>query len=114
MAKRIKRKIESRKVYYNPGSHKSRYVGGSIYLVLAECGHTQSRKLSQGVPASGVVYCPECESLRDGSRYRERIGDGPLIQWGWDVEKGLPTQTVVSPARDQNVDAAMRAQGDGD
>jgi hypothetical protein len=97
MAKTIKREIVSERTRMNPGSHKSRAVGGSILLVLAECGHTQYRKLSQGVPESRMVRCKECEDLRDsvlnGSTRSEGIGDGPMYRLGWDFERELPTRT---------------------
>jgi hypothetical protein len=97
MAKTVKRKIVSEKRSLNPGANKHWAVGGSITLVLADCGHTQYRKLSRGVPESGVVRCLECEDLREsvltGSTRSEKIGDGPMYRLGWDFERELPTRT---------------------
>jgi hypothetical protein len=97
MTKTIKRRIASETRHLNPGSRKHWAVGGSITLVLAECGHTQYRKLSRGVPESGLVRCLECEELRDamlnGSTRSQKLGDGPSYQLGWNEELGLPTRT---------------------
>lgn len=97
MGKTIKREIVSETRRMNPGAHKHRAVGGSIKLILAECGHTQYRKLSQGVPDSRVVRCMACEELRDeallGVIRNEKIGDGPSYRLGWNAELNLPTRT---------------------
>lgn len=97
MAKTIKRGIVSETRRLNTGAHKHWAVGGSITLVLAECGHTQYRKLSQGVPESRIVRCMVCEELRDealqGVKHSEKIGDGPSYQLGWNAELNLPTRT---------------------
>lgn len=79
----------------NQGARKHWAVGGSLSLVLAECGHEQHRKLSQGLPSGGRVRCRECEALRDGHGSKMKMGDGPWIQYGWDADKGLPTQTIL-------------------
>ena len=89
------REIARHSTRMNPGAHKHWAVGGSISLTLAECGHEQHRKLSQGLPARGRVRCKECEKLRDGSTPREKRGDGPWIRYGWDAEQGVPTRTVM-------------------
>lgn len=97
MGKTIKRGIVSETRRLNAGAHKHWAVGGSITLVLAECGHTQYRKLSQGVPESRMVRCMECEDLRDGMlngvTRSEGIGDGPMYKLGWNEELNLPTRT---------------------
>ncbi len=83
MSKAIMRAIATHSTHMNPGAHKHWAVGGSLSLVLAECGHRQHRKLSLGLPLRGRVRCKECEALRDGSRPKQKIGDGPWIQYGW-------------------------------
>lgn len=105
MTKTITRPVASHTTRYNPGAQKHWAVGGSIYLVLAECGHEQSRKISQGLPKTGRVRCKECEQLRDGSHPRTKAGDGPWIQHGWDATTGLPTLTEL-PSTDNTAKAA--------
>lgn len=93
--KTITRPIASHTVRMNPGSHKHWAVGGSIYLVLGECGHEQGRKKSQGLPKTRRVRCRECESLRDGGHPMQGNGDGSWTRFGWDAATGLPTRTRV-------------------
>lgn len=95
VAKTITRPIASHTKRMNPGFHKSWAVGGTLYLVLGECGHEQARKLSQGLPKTGRVRCRECEDLRAGVRVKRGNGDGSWTRFGWDAETGLPTRTRV-------------------
>lgn len=96
--KSITRPISDHVTRLNRGAEKHWAVGGSIYLTLAECGHEQSRKLSQGLPKTGRVRCHECEQLRDGVRMRTGPREGPWIQYGWDSATSLPTRTEI-PAK---------------
>lgn len=95
MGKTITRPIASHRTRMNPGAHKHWAVGGSIHLTLGECNHEQHRKLSQGLPSGRRVRCKECEQLRDGCRPKQKLGDGPWVQYGWDAATGLPTRTIL-------------------
>lgn len=108
MAKSITRPIASHSIRMNRGSHKHWAVGGSITLILAECGHDQGRKLSQGLPKTGRVRCRECEQLRDGVKSRTRAYGCPWVEHGWDEATGLPTRTVLpgTESEEEKADAA--------
>jgi len=107
--KRIRRSIADIQYRYNKGYEKHWAVGGSITLTLKGCGHVVFRKLSQGVPKTGLVFCTECEELRDGRIYYQQIGEGPMIRWSWDAETGFP---VGSEVQEGQVAALLQAAPD--
>lgn len=86
----------------NPGAHKHWAVGGSITMVLAECGHQEFRKLSQGLPKTNRVRCRQCTELANGAQTKTGNGDGTWTAWGWDPETRLPTQRIV-PAENKGI-----------
>ena len=94
------REIVSHEKRMNPGHQKHWAVGGSITMVLADCGHQVSRKLSQGLPKTNRVRCPECTDLANGARIRTGNPDGTWTVWGWDYETNLPTKRIA-PSSEQ-------------
>jgi hypothetical protein len=60
----MKRLIVKVSAHYNPGSEKSRFVGGSNHLTL-ECGHEVRQKMSRPIP--GRTWCRRCDNLRTGN-----------------------------------------------
>jgi tRNA nucleotidyltransferase/poly(A) polymerase len=91
--KAVFRTIAHAETHRNKGYEKHRAVGGSVRLTLDGCGHTQSRKISQGIPVR--VRCKECESVRDGSARKTKIGDGDWTTQVWDSERNVPVTVTV-------------------
>jgi hypothetical protein len=84
---KIKRKVVKFENYINPHANGT---GGTNVLFL-ECGHTTSRKFSQGVPEN--VFCRDCEQWANGTTISRREGN---IVETWDAAKQMPVFTEVA------------------
>lgn len=72
-----------------------------ITMVLADCGHQVSRKLSEGLPKTNRVRCRACTELANGAQVRTANPDGTWTVWGWDYETNLPTKRIA-PSTEQS------------
>lgn len=87
----MKRKVVGTTTHYNPGSEKSRFVGGSRWLQL-ECGHELHQKLSRPVPRN--TFCLECHRLSTGTGGSTHFDITARIASyeTWDDAKHLPVK----------------------
>ena len=85
------RSVLSVRNYVHPNANGT---GGTNVLEL-ECGHSDYRKFSQGIPKR--VACKECESLRDGA-----ISLRGLVKETWDAESQMPKYETITQKEADN------------